>query len=394
MVSDELPGRLEALVDYLRSRKEHHVSLGEIASVTEVLIATMSTYFKAIDTSIYREFRYLTDYINRARSEISQLHPTELKTRQIPRAGRELDAIVAATEEATNTIMEAAETIMAADPSDADEYAKTVNDSVMSIFEACSFQDITGQRISKVVETLSVIEDRLNRLGDMWGAENAEPADEAAEPEEQDDPGVSGPALAGEGIDQDGIDALLSDTAETAEADPEAEENSQEESPAADETAFEAEPAEDVSEADEPEVAEPEIAEPATLHAEWQAPAYAERPETKLSDDDIDRLMGTGEDEGPANDLQPAPVPDSRTADQLTRAVEALLQEEVGESSDAEEGRLDEQEAETADEESYAAREATNDEPATFARPATKSGSQASGGKTRTTQADIDALFS
>ena len=194
MVSDELSGRLEALVDYLRSRKEHHVSLGEIASVTEVLIATMSTYFKAIDTSIYREFRYLTDYINRARSEISQLHPTELKTRQIPRAGRELDAIVAATEEATNTIMEAAETIMAADPSDADEYAKTVNDSVMSIFEACSFQDITGQRIGKVIETLSVIEDRLNRLGDMWGAESETPAEADKPSANDDDPGVSGPA--------------------------------------------------------------------------------------------------------------------------------------------------------------------------------------------------------
>ena len=387
MVSDELSGRLEALVDYLRSRKEHHVSLGEIASVTEVLIATMSTYFKAIDTSIYREFRYLTDYINRARSEISQLHPTELKTRQIPRAGRELDAIVAATEEATNTIMEAAETIMAADPSDADEYAKTVNDSVMSIFEACSFQDITGQRIGKVIETLSVIEDRLNRLGDMWGAEGETPAEADKPSANDDDPGVSGPALGGEGIDQDSVDALLSDTGETADTaqhdEPEAE--------TAEEASFEAE---EIAEPEAEPTAEQRSAETATLNAGWEAPAYAERPETKLSNDDIERLMGS-DDEGPANDVHPAPVPDSRTADQLTRAVEALLREEDGEPLDAETRQLIEEENETAEAVSYAAREATNDQPDTYSHPAQKPARQATGGKGgRTTQADIDALFS
>ena len=36
----------------------------------------------------------------------------------------------------------------------------------MVVFEACSFQDITGQRIAKVVETLQHIEERVSRFAD------------------------------------------------------------------------------------------------------------------------------------------------------------------------------------------------------------------------------------
>jgi len=64
--------------------------------------------------------------------------------------------------------MDAAEEIMSADSSDSGAYQTAVNDACMRIFEACSFQDITGQRISKVVRTLTYIEDRLNKLQQAW----------------------------------------------------------------------------------------------------------------------------------------------------------------------------------------------------------------------------------
>ena len=32
------------------------------------------------------------------------------------------------------------------------------------VFEACSFQDITGQRITKVVKSVTYVEDRVNAL--------------------------------------------------------------------------------------------------------------------------------------------------------------------------------------------------------------------------------------
>jgi chemotaxis protein CheZ len=171
----------------------------------------MRSYFSSIDTTLYSEFRDLSEYIHRARTEIAELRPNDLKQERIPRAGKELEAIVQATEEATGTIMDAAEEIMSADPS-ADNHDEVVNDACMRIFEACSFQDITGQRITKVVTTLTYIEDRLHKLEDAWGPgiADAEVGGDAAGAEQDDDQALlNGPALAGEGIEQDEVDSLF-----------------------------------------------------------------------------------------------------------------------------------------------------------------------------------------
>ncbi len=222
MASDELPKQIELLVDNLRKQDTAQLSLTDVASVTEVLIGTMSVFFRSIDTSIYRECRALSDYITNARKEIAALQPGDLESARIPRAGLELDAIVQQTEEATNTIMEAAEEIMGLDPSDTDAYVATSQDAVMRIFEACSFQDITGQRISKVVETLSHIETRVLELRDLLGVtdQDIEEAKEQAGPVSEDKALLSGPALDGEGIDQSEVDALMGGNAASAAAEP------------------------------------------------------------------------------------------------------------------------------------------------------------------------------
>lgn len=208
MLGENLSAQIGSLVDHLRKR-DGSPSLVEVASVTEVLIATMQAYFRSLDTSIYREFRELSDYIAKAKGEIASLRPGDLQRDRLPRAGRELEAIVRSTEEATNKIMAAAEAIMAADAT-AGDYSALVSDRCMEIFEACSFQDITGQRISKVVETLTYIEERVGRLKDALGAELA---DTPAEDRRTGDAALlNGPALEGEGIAQDEVDKLLGDT--------------------------------------------------------------------------------------------------------------------------------------------------------------------------------------
>lgn len=226
MTDDQLPTQIQLLVDNLRKQDTAALSLTDVASVTEVLIGTMNVFFKSIDTSIYRECRALSDYITDARKEIAALQPSDLESARIPRAGLELDAIVQQTEEATNTIMEAAEEIMGADPEDAAAYQATTQDAVMRIFEACSFQDITGQRISKVVETLSHIEKRVLELRDLLGVteDDIELAQSEENKKTEEESLLSGPALSGEGIDQTEVDALMgggSDSATSTAATPE-----------------------------------------------------------------------------------------------------------------------------------------------------------------------------
>ena len=42
-----------------------------------------------------------------------------------------------------------------------------------AIFEACSFQDITGQRINKVIKLLDSIDERVGKLNELFGTSSA-----------------------------------------------------------------------------------------------------------------------------------------------------------------------------------------------------------------------------
>lgn len=81
-------------------------------------------------------------------------------------SGAELEAVVQATETAANQIMEAAEVIGdwvhsdKRDPADLGLVAEKVN----AIFEACTFQDVTGQRIRRAIEHLQRVETMLSDM--------------------------------------------------------------------------------------------------------------------------------------------------------------------------------------------------------------------------------------
>ncbi|MQX35426.1 protein phosphatase CheZ [Roseospira navarrensis] len=174
------------------------------------------------DVRILRqELRGLFDRIQKIRHEIASIRKPGDDHDRFASMSDELDAIVDATETATNTIMENAETIddlmRTARPAVADEEAvkalDRVPDHIGAIFEACSFQDITGQRITKVVKTLQYIEQRVNALIHVWG--EAELSGEPGRSELDELPAdderrlLNGPQLAGEGVSQSDVDAIL-----------------------------------------------------------------------------------------------------------------------------------------------------------------------------------------
>lgn len=91
-------------------------------------------------------------------------------------ASEELSAVVSATEVATNSIMACAEeleeVVSELKASLPEGYHNDrVNDMVeviVRIYEACNFQDLTGQRITKVVRALSFIEERVEAMMGHW----------------------------------------------------------------------------------------------------------------------------------------------------------------------------------------------------------------------------------
>ena len=78
------------------------------------------------------------------------------------------------------------------------------------VFEACSFQDITGQRITKVVKSVTYVEDRVSALIAVWGKEEIDRIEVKAETDKTaNEKLMHGPALEGESITQAEIDKLF-----------------------------------------------------------------------------------------------------------------------------------------------------------------------------------------
>ena len=205
--------RITQVMDEIGMGNSGEISINEIMSLAQTMSKSLEGVYRAVDSSIQREFREIASYIEAMKTDIAGLQANDLKHTHLPTAGKELDAVVEATEEATNTIMECAETIMCADASDHDAYKAAVDEQVMKIFEACSFQDITGQRITKVVETLTMIDERVSRFAQKMRVQDAEghATDEEAErAKRKEDLLLDGPQQKGEGVSQDEVDNLFS----------------------------------------------------------------------------------------------------------------------------------------------------------------------------------------
>ncbi|UEM01593.1 protein phosphatase CheZ [Skermanella rosea] len=150
--------------------------------------------------------------------EIAALRHPKAEQDRLVVAGEELAAIVSATEHATNGVLSAAELIertavkLKAKTDDPEGRADLdgIMDAVVSIFEACNFQDITGQRIGKVVRTLDFIEERVVNMIQTWGAEAFANLPTSVEvPVAEEAKLLNGPQLQGKAISQAEIDALF-----------------------------------------------------------------------------------------------------------------------------------------------------------------------------------------
>ncbi|MGB8275826.1 MAG: protein phosphatase CheZ [Alphaproteobacteria bacterium] len=197
------------------------VSRGEIEEIVKTVVTTMHGDLTPGDLKLYQELEALIGYIHNAKKEIAALCPDEIREKHIRSATDELDAIVAHTEEATSSILDAAESIEAVAAALEGEQGQGLTDAVTRIYEACNFQDITGQRISKIVTTLKTIETRIQSLaaalghghpdGDS-GTKPADGADKGKKAKPDDAALLNGPQLPANARNQDEIDALLKGT--------------------------------------------------------------------------------------------------------------------------------------------------------------------------------------
>ena len=199
---DRLSHRLAAI------RARHPGSEPEmVADVVHAVLATMSGDLSAQETSLLAEVEELGHTIACAKAEIAALRFDDITDNHIPFATDELDAIVEHTATATNAILTCCETLDSVSGALGEPAAK-LQDATTRIYEACGFQDITGQRITKVVATLKTIEAKVTYIVTTFGSGSA--GEDAASPVEAGEAALlNGPQHSTVAMDQSDIDKLL-----------------------------------------------------------------------------------------------------------------------------------------------------------------------------------------
>jgi chemotaxis protein CheZ len=194
------------------ARRNRHADTTMLLGAIERLEASLrgETTARLVDRLRF-DLVEMANSIVRTKAEIATIKPNADQHGKFGEATEELDSIVQATETATSEILAAAEQVQeiawtlreqGLDPMVCD----TLDARATEIYTACSFQDLTGQRTSKVIEVMRYLEGRINAMIDIWGLRGTMSA-EAAEASQADV--LSGPARPGYGLDQSGVDVVM-----------------------------------------------------------------------------------------------------------------------------------------------------------------------------------------
>ncbi len=190
------------------------------ASDAQILLQTYRAQIEQCE-KLKVELDLIHDAITRTKQEIAALHGKSFDGAEMARMTGELGAVVGGTEEATQQILEATEAIDQAatalakvtSPDQQRLLSEEIQERVVSIFEACNFQDLTGQRISKVMATMKFIEHHITVMMDIWGGVDAIKAHAPGAVDDRvgDARLLNGPKLAGDTghASQDDIDAMF-----------------------------------------------------------------------------------------------------------------------------------------------------------------------------------------
>jgi chemotaxis protein CheZ len=153
--------------------------------------------------------------------EVATISRSDHNGKGMRRVAGELDAVVGATEEATTTILAAVEeieaqaTMLRAAGVDTgnNDCVGAILDRTVTLYEACNFQDLTGQRITKIVGVLKFVEERLDKVIGVWGGLEAfkELIDQEAAEAVGERALLNGPKLDDDAghVSQNDIDALF-----------------------------------------------------------------------------------------------------------------------------------------------------------------------------------------
>jgi chemotaxis regulatin CheY-phosphate phosphatase CheZ len=162
--------------------------------------------------------------LEKIKREVAALKAADPDDDEIPLARQELKTVVEATDTAANEIMNLSENIQAAadkirgdvakgNTDTVEAHCEVIDEAATNLLMACGFQDLTGQRINKVVNALTHLEGQIDGLFETLGISQGtgEGGLHAFAPDDKrpDTDLLHGPQDEGEGISQAEIDAMF-----------------------------------------------------------------------------------------------------------------------------------------------------------------------------------------
>ena len=191
---------------------ETNIGRDQVVKIINSVIEKVGAAEDVSREHIYHELKALHDLIEETRNEISASRASDISGTHIPDATDELDEVIAATEVATGTIMDSCDAITAYSDKIGSPHKEVFLSEVTKILEACSFQDITGQRINKVVKSIKQIDEKINRLMSVLEEKiPGLPSTVLQDTRVGDAKLLNGPQMPDKAISQDDIDKLLAD---------------------------------------------------------------------------------------------------------------------------------------------------------------------------------------
>ena len=203
--------KFEDRIQAVKENQKDMISVDEVEGLVDSMMASITTEDQPSVTP--EGMQETLDFFEGAKDALDDLKPYDFVNNRIPLAKEHLDEIVSQTENVAGSIMDAAEEINAIASQLDGENAEKLAAISTALFESSTFQDITGQRITKVERLFGHLNERMGMLAMAIGDTYIEPDEEIEKDVEgialHDEDLLHGPQLEEEANSQDDIDAIL-----------------------------------------------------------------------------------------------------------------------------------------------------------------------------------------
>jgi chemotaxis protein CheZ len=195
-------------LDKLRETKGQ-ISMEDAGSIVATIMGSRN------DSALQQEIVRMVKDIEDAKAEILALSENKAANQQaMSDASLHLDTVIKSTEDATNNIMDAVDAIKAIIEGMGGEKEEKIQEACTKIFEACNFQDLTSQRIKKVIKLITTVEEHVQNLLKLFNVPTSVATPQAANTSEivlpkDDRELLNGPQLPQDAISQNDVDDLF-----------------------------------------------------------------------------------------------------------------------------------------------------------------------------------------